>query len=239
MVTRVDVDDESSWLLERRVPLRAGRVHRVDELLPAGYDAYLRLFHPFVAWHADPGGSTRADERRTWASLASEAGVQFHGELMWRSLEGVLPITNDARPYAVWWEGEIEAGARSHLFALLSHATPGLSFFFFGLAAVILGGKPMLYSARTSAIEDVCARAEREAGKHVAGPELAWPETRSWVVATDYDLLSTYIAAHHDLAAQLTSDNELETLPVTLETRIDNGADLVNGTGFAVEKETG
>lgn len=53
------------------------------------------------------------------------------------------------------------------------------------------------------------------------GPEFWWPQDRSWVVTTDYDLLSTYAGCSARTAELLLTDDELEALPVTLRTRVD------------------
>jgi hypothetical protein len=77
----------------------------VDELLPGGYEAYLRVFHPFVPWSAQRG--TAVDTRRTWQRLAADANVPYHKQLTWRQLATVLPESNGTRPWAVW-DGELE-----------------------------------------------------------------------------------------------------------------------------------
>jgi hypothetical protein len=52
----------------------------------------------------------------------------------------------------------------------------------------------------------------------VSEPELVWPEDRSWVVCTDFDLLSTYIACNRTLAKALTDDSHLEVAEVSRRT---------------------
>jgi len=65
-------------------------VHRVSELLPPGYESYFRVFHPFVPWKADPAQPVEKALRHSWAELAAEAGIEFHNQLSWCSLEPVL-----------------------------------------------------------------------------------------------------------------------------------------------------
>src|SRR4051794_31803635 len=59
-----------------------------------------------------------------------------------------------------------------------------------------------------------------------AGPNLWWPEDRAWVVASDIDLPSTYIAGSVELAERLVADDRLEALRVELRSPIslDPGA---------------
>ncbi|MFF0746690.1 hypothetical protein ACFYVL_40510 [Streptomyces sp. NPDC004111] len=57
------------------------------------------------------------------------------------------------------------------------------------------------------------------------GPEFWWPDDHSWVVTTDYDLLSTYIGCSVTTAERILRDDVLEALPVTAQTRVDWYAD--------------
>ena len=51
---------------------------------------------------------------------------------------------------------------------------------------------------------------------------------RSWVIQTDYDLTSTYIACSSDLGDALCVEEQLETIPVRLTTRVDDDSDHLN-----------
>jgi len=76
-------------------PSGEGQVHTVGELLPPGYDCYLRVFHPFVPWDAEPSTQSSVKQRMSWEALAVEAGVPFGPTLTWRQLEIVLPLSAD------------------------------------------------------------------------------------------------------------------------------------------------
>jgi len=52
-----------------------------------------------------------------------------------------------------------------------------------------------------------------------------WPEDRSWVLCTDYDLVATYIACNRALARALTDDGLLEIAEVSRRSRVDDHAD--------------
>ena len=45
-------------------------------------------------------------------------------------------------------------------------------------------------------------------------PQLWWPDDRSWIVATEIDLVSTYIACSGQLADELMSDDQIEAIRV-------------------------
>ncbi|MXV99113.1 MAG: hypothetical protein F4126_03545 [Acidimicrobiaceae bacterium] len=48
-------------------------------------------------------------------------------------------------------------------------------------------------------------------------PQLWWPDDRSWIVATEIDLVSTYVACSRPLAEDLMADDQLEAIRVELD----------------------
>ena len=115
----------------------AARGHTVAELLPPGFDCYVRVFHPFVPWEAEPTEPVSRSRCGRWAEIARSAGVTFGPNLTWRQLEKALPVGVDGqRPFAVW-EGDLEINTAAALFAALP--SPGADGYFlsFGLAAII------------------------------------------------------------------------------------------------------
>lgn len=216
------------WLLAlTQDPADKSAVHRVGELLPADFEVYLRLFHPFGPWITDETAPID-DGRRTWHSLAREAGVEFHAELQWGSLRPVLPQQGEGRRYAVA-EGEVEPFTRRVLFEHLAVCEPNEpTYFLYDLSAIILGRDPALMKARTGDIEQVVAWAEAHELAASSTPEYVWPQGRSWVLCTDYDLASTYIACARCLGEVLLAEPRLEIEPVRLQTRVDDRADVIN-----------
>ena len=81
----------------------------------------------------------------------------------------------------------------------------------------------MLFRAPIDALDAIIAAASRTAA--VESPELVWPEDRSWVVCTDYDLVATYIACDRALARALMEDGHLEITEVSRRSRVDDRAD--------------
>lgn len=59
-------------------------------------------------------------------------------------------------------------------------------------------------------------------------PEYIWPESRAWIVHSDYDSTHTIVAASEALAVEILRSTELEALVVPFGTRIDSGADRIN-----------
>jgi len=59
-------------------------------------------------------------------------------------------------------------------------------------------------------------------------PNLAWPDDRSWCVATEIDFDSTLVACSDECAAGLLADPRLETFQVPPEGRLDIEGDVLN-----------
>lgn len=77
-----------------------------------------------------------------------------------------------------------------------------------------------MYSAPGGAIDHVCAAVDQELNGHVPGQGYVWAESRSWVVSSDYDLVSTYVATDRTGADALQVDPRLEVATVTLDSRL-------------------
>lgn len=207
-------------------------VHTVAELLPDGFARYLRVFHPFLP--ADPSDPDRmlAGPARTWLSLAEETGAVFHPEIMWWSLIDALGGEQaEERPFWVS-EGRLDEPTRSALFGLLAERGRTDTYFLYGLGAIVRGQPQLLFRAPVADYREVQAAADlllEEVDETGPGPEWIWPIDRSWVVNTDYDLESTYIACDEDLGEAILSSAAIEALPVSRDVRVDNGADRING----------
>lgn len=205
-------------------------VRRVRDLLPEGFETYLRLLHAFVPWCSDEDVPT-ALPRWNWRELAETAGVAYSPTLMPRSLERATDVGGE--PMLTTTEGRLDPVSRGALFAALADdaaARPdddaARALFWFGLGAVVrAGSEPALYEGPVGAVDDVLAAVEAERDPGVAGPELVWPADRRWVVATDDDLASTYLAYSRALADRLLAVDALEVLVVDAHTRTDAGAD--------------
>ena len=228
---RLELGTEERWLVDLHAADPEGPyVHRVRELLPDGYERYLRLLHPFLPWDLPEGTNLPPAGFRTWRSLADEAGVEFTPEIMEQSLRTVLPVREGGgRPFGLS-EGQLEEPARTSLFGLLAEASASADvYFYYGLAAMVRGKEPLLFRARMGELDSVQRAADSASearGCSIFGPEYIWLADRSWVVMTDFDLTSTYVACRSELAERLLADEVLEVVPVSLMTRVDSRADL-------------
>lgn len=208
---------ELAWLTDRLGRPEPGPGHVVSEIVPSGYAAYVRIFHRFEA----RDGSGRS---LTWEARAAESGVPFHAELSHRSLRGG---ESDSEGRSLWRTetGALDRRSREALVSLLATVSGEQPVYFaYDLAALLWGGdEPLTHRASLAGLESVREAVKDRVGD--SGPEFWWPDDRSWVVTTDFDLLATYVGCSKETAELLLADEALETLPVTPETRVDWGAD--------------
>ncbi|MFJ8042562.1 hypothetical protein ACIRBX_18945 [Kitasatospora sp. NPDC096147] len=208
-----------AWLTASLGRPQPGPGHLVSELLPAGYQAYVRIFHRFESWD-------RATAGPSWREWAERSGVPYVGELSHRWLkDGLETVDEDGVELTtVRWvaeDGALDAASRRALVALLGPVTRDQPVHYAYRHAAAVNGLPgpLLRTAPLAALEAL--REELTAAVGESGPEHWWPEDRSWVVATDYDLLSSYVACTAATAALLLADPTLEAIEVTPHTRID------------------
>ncbi|WP_157880094.1 hypothetical protein [Streptomyces natalensis] len=210
-VAEPDPTQELAWLRERLTPEVDVRQHVVTEIVPEGFPAYVRVFHSW--WLEEVPGL-----RRTWREMAEASGAPFHGELS----GGPLRHEMLNPPVGEQWEttgAEADADTRRGLVGILSDATASgqAVFFSYELAKSLWDEEPIVWKSSLTALEAVRAHTGEEYG----GPEHWWPADRSWVVACDWDLTSTYVACSEELAELLVRSDRIEALRVAPTARID------------------
>jgi hypothetical protein len=67
---------------------------------------------------------------------------------------------------------------------------------------------------------------------HRDGPNLWWPDDRSWCVASEIDFPYTYVGGSQELIEEILADPSLEALPAALDHGITAFSDKVNESGF-------
>ncbi len=211
---------EETWLSEAWNGKAAdGYPCRLAEVLPHGYQRYLRIFHPFLPRGSAAGPDPARALRTGWEELARAAGLPFSSRLIAEDLDPVLGVRDGDRPLELW-EGELHPVARTALFAHLAARSSGPAFFYFGVATLMVG--PLLYRASCSAVDEVKRAAAVDAAhREIKGPEYAWPSSRSWFVSTDFDCASTYLGCDDDLAARVLDDPAIEALDAELDDRLE------------------
>lgn len=229
------VADEASaadWL---RAGVR-GFAESVCSLVPTGFPAYVRVFHP-AARACGPGSEAVAVR---WEAIAAACGKVAHPAMQLPWLTGVdqyraeLPGVFDANPAI----GTLPPELARPLAATLSRhtSTPARCWFavwdgFGGMPSWVREAPRFRLPARgyfllTGPVER--ASANFLGGLRGQSANLWWPDDRAWCAATDIDLNSTYVGCDHAACRALLALTGLEATAIPPSTGIDRDSDLVN-----------
>ena len=211
---------------------------RLHSLLPPGFPAYARVFHP--AYLGDS-----QDRPVRWSTVASLTGRTVHPLMQFERIAGLSE--ESMYPNPPWGhrpqEGSIPEAECRALAGILRAFTSTPESCFFGLWEGYGNVEERLYprDARVKGcgrnyllfrghLEGVMAFLD-EAGFPFWGysPNVWWPEDRAWCVATDIDLYDTYVGGSLEGIQAVLEHPGLEALPTTLEARLDLDGDTVNG----------
>ncbi|WP_326645418.1 hypothetical protein OG884_13085 [Streptosporangium sp. NBC_01755] len=208
-------------------------------LVPPVFAAYARVFHP-----ARRENGEQAKEV-SWAEVAEANGRLAHPAMQWPSITGSWRfVSSDDQP-GLWdnppQEGSLPVRQAARLARILTAytATPEQCWFavwegFGGLGLPVedeeiprveMPARPMLLlsgplSAATTSFS-ATSWLDQRAG-------LWWPQDRTWCVATDVDLMTTYVGGTDECVATLVADEELEAMKVGADHRLAWDGDSLN-----------
>jgi hypothetical protein len=120
------------------------------------------------------------------------------------------------------WEGDLEITTRDALYSTIDDG-PGPFNIAFGLAGIVRGrdhASLMFIEPSLSAIGKTAKAIPVLGQDAITTPEYVWPEDRRWIVCSDYDLASTYVAASREIASQLFANETLEILELSPSDRL-------------------
>lgn len=220
----------------------------VDALVPRGYAAYGRLFHP----------ASGEDKRRVrWSEVAAWAGSVAHPLMAFEGISAPKPgYGAGARP---WLQEPMEdqmdeQDARAPA-VLLSDFTRAPQDCYFGIwdgfgqyspgpmtLLTTSGGIPqtplpdviaaqrfdgvrreyLLYEGPLTAIGSFFNHFRSHP------PNIWWPEDRSWCVATDIDLNTTYVGGSEACVQAIIGEQSLEALATSADAPVHRAADTIN-----------
>ena len=219
----------------------------VESLVPRGYDAYARLFHPALTYEG---------QHIRWSTVAEWSGKTYHSLM---SFEGISVPKSDYGSTDQPWDDDPEHGSMEvedivQLSGFLSDYTGTPNEYYFAVwdgYGSFWAGASALYtpSGRISLLPHVgVENARRIKGlereyllysgppsfsdffdfRGLDGPNIWWPEDRSWCVSTDIDLDSTYIGGSQECIERLLSHPSLEVLRTTSDVPVYMAADTIN-----------
>jgi hypothetical protein len=216
-----------------------GRLHPfgqdVGSVVPTGFEAYVRIFHPASRL----AGAEQVEVR--WSDVAEWSGRTVHPEMQFHAI--AVPIPHRETRLQAWsYEPPLGALSQGQVRALVgllaTHtATPDACWFcvwagygFFNTSGVNWRkGKLVRLPARDYLLfKGPLALALG----HRDGPNLWWPDDRSWCVASEIDFPYTYVGGPKLLIDEILADPSLEALPAALDHGITAFSDTVNTEGF-------
>jgi hypothetical protein len=240
-----------TWIAEA---LRPFSEHVVGSLVPPVFEAYARVFHPAVRypdddWFSETETGTEIgtgaaeplapDEDVTWAEVAAFNGRVAHPAMEWASITGSWEFRgNDDQP-GMWndapAEGHLPVSVAARLAAVLTAHTTTPEACWFGIwdgfGFPPAGGLALALPSRgywllRGPVELAAANLAEEPSEQSAN--LWWPGDRAWCVATDVDLMTTYVGGSAACIAGVLAADGLEAAPVSAGQRVTWDADTVN-----------
>ena len=211
---------------------------RLHALLPPGFPAYARVFHPAYLDDTE-------EQPVRWSTVASWTGKIVHPLMQFPRVAGLGE--EEMYPDPPWGEhpriGSIPEAECRVLANVLREFTSTPDRCFFGLwdgygnivtrlypAGSRVKGRGRDYLLFKGPLEGVMAfLVDRPFPFWGDSPNIWWPEDRAWCVATDIDLYDTYVGGSLECVQAVLDHPDLEALPTSLDARLDLGGDTVNG----------
>jgi hypothetical protein len=208
----------------------------VLSLVPAGFSAYVRIFHP-----AQRRIGSREIAFVSWHEIAAANGKQAHAGMQFAGLTGSLSSDGVGQPGVFDHPPEFGSLPEELAVALapvLAHntATPDRCWFAiwegFGglpdeaLRAPTFSAPHREYHLLRGPVDQLAEGAYDFLGQQ--SPNLCWPEDRSWCLATEIDLDTTYVGCEEACCEEILALSALEALAVNPATGIDFASDVLN-----------
>jgi hypothetical protein len=204
----------ATWIVEG---LR-GFAESVLSVVPEGFEAYARIFHPAILGDSPPNVR--------WRDVAAANGRIAHPAMQWPSIAGSIPYVDGASLPGVWDQEPEEGCLPQDLMASLASAlarhtaTPDRCWFAvwdgYGSLGLPDDQFPVFDIPKRSMLllagPITAVRTSVSADPFWQSPNLWWPDDRAWCVATEIDFMSTYLGGTRRCLEELLSDQELEAV---------------------------
>lgn len=218
----------AAWLV---AALRGQTWATVASLVPPVFPAYARVFHPAIRYDGD------VDVDVPWAEVARANGTTVHPLMEWGSITGSMDYFQEDNQTPLWDDapamGHLPEQVAAALVPVLRRHTTTPEDCWFGLSSSVgcdLGTELEVpgrgfYLVR-GPVELALANLQPEPSNQSANAW--WPRDRAWFVATDIDLVTTYVGGTADLVGELLAEPGLEAAPATADQSTAWDADTVN-----------
>lgn len=216
----------AAWLSDA---LRSAPRGTVAALVPADFPAHARVLHPAVRYDGDDDVDVR------WDEVAASNRTAAHRLMQWPGITGSWDYVGEDDQPGLWNDtpapGHLPAHVAGALATLLTAHTGTPDRCFFGVCdeeraegphLVLPSCELLLVSGPiTLAAANVAPEPQEQS------PALWWPADRAWCVATDPELMSTYVAGPAGLVDALLA-SRLEVHPARPGDPVGYAADTLN-----------
>lgn len=219
----------------------------VSRLIPKAFEAYIKILHRIDANREDPCSQLSEGEiailrippcRRLRALVERTRETSQGSRIRWARIAELLEVPVKPEICLQWFATKLEAGCwprflrgpadgsleGEEIAELVSILLPLTRtdhecFFRFPEVPFIGTEKPIQFQGALSEVGAFL-------GPYQFTFEYWWPADRQWCVCSDYDLAFTIVGGSKDLISRLLTNEALETLEVTPQTRIDSFAPI-------------
>ncbi|MGV9862375.1 hypothetical protein [Rhodococcus koreensis] len=206
--------------------------HTVAALVPPVFGSDARIFHP---------ASTIDDDPVRWADAAAANGTIAHPVMEWGSIVGGWRISGQE---GLWQDapatGSLPAATTRALADILRRFTRTRDHCWFAhwegsgfitppsnCSRLPMPNRRMVLFSGSIDLADTRFGANRWFPTGMS-PHVWWPDDHAWCVATDIDLMTTYLGASADCVDAVLADGALEALPARPDQGITWDSDTIN-----------
>ncbi|WP_148262657.1 hypothetical protein [Hoyosella subflava] len=205
----------------------------VAGLVSAAFPAYARILHPAYRRVSEATSAAPASFASVrWTTVAKHSGAIAHPAMEWEAISA-----GHRDPETLVWDvppstGRLPSPEQMVLAGVLEDhtSTPERCWFAFAEARglTVPPDYPRIITAMGPMI--VFCGAVLDAGRtfQYESPNLWWPEDRRWCVASDIDLMATYVGGSLACIEDLLASPSLEAMPAKPDQKITIDADTVN-----------
>lgn len=204
----------ADWITERLYPWDFKRGVKAGHIIPKGFEAYARLFHPAYQKTERPGEGKQV----RWAEIATCNGRTVHPEMQFHRIACLPESAMYSNPE--WgtppWRGSLPSEQGKALVRLLRGFTTSPEHCYYCLwegcgwiDEDFYRGKPRVNLGEPHLLFRGPLIGELFPDRLNKSPNLWWPADRAWCAA-------------------VLNHPELEALPITLDARVDADGDAIN-----------
>jgi hypothetical protein len=214
------VSADWQWISDAVHPFQ----YDVASCLPPVFEAYARVFHP----------AYRRDDPVSWHTVAKANNRIAHPAMEWGSLVGSWDFASQPG----LWDRRPDIGrlpvpttaALSRILKKYSGVDPVMYALWNGYSEMhVENAEPIELPNRPMyAVSGSIDNATEPFGITGRTANLWWASDRQWCVATDIDLMTSYVGAGAPCIQEIVASDALEALPVRSDQRVTWDADTVN-----------